>query len=117
MRIYYFPKYYFEVNDFCRLERSVGKILVIGFKPSIYMPILVPMNFISHDLWNKQKGELNEYYRLMRNFRDGNNKIMHGTVLNIGYWRKVLTEVDLKEVAAFINNRDFHMSEVFKLRN
>lgn len=75
------------------------------------------MYFTSHDLMNKQTGELDKYYRLMRNFRDVNNKVRHSTVLSIGFLPKDLTRADLSEIAEFINNRYLHKPALFKPTN
>lgn len=75
------------------------------------------MYFTSHDLMNKQTGEPDKYFRLMRNFRDVNNKVRHSTVLSIGFLPKELTRDDLGEIAECINNRYLHKPALFEPSN
>lgn len=75
------------------------------------------MYFTSHELINSQTGEVDSYYRLMRNYRDVKNRVRHSTVLNIGFLPKELTKEALKEVAGIINDRYLHKTPLFPASN
>lgn len=75
------------------------------------------MYFTSHDIDNIQTGEVDRYYRLMRNYRDVNNKVRHCTVLSIGFLPQNLTKEDLSEIATLINARYLYKPCLFEPSN
>jgi len=73
------------------------------------------MYFKASGRTNPKTKQHESYYRLVESYRNGNGRVCHRTILNIGFLPEAMTPEQLNQISRYLTNTYQHKQELFDL--